>query len=157
MLSTDEIILKILQDSQRDGNLLLKPFIIQHPSNRVAEESNSIFVACVDSENNLEGFDFERFKDLVEILIVTKQQDYSEAVKVIKGISYEICRLLMEHKHCFPNKPIIRNVSPEYNRDYVLTRGHIMVQCLTEPINYNLEEEEYNKICKIIIDEMEEE
>ena len=157
MLSTDNIILKILQEAQNDGNPLLKPFIIQHPNNRVAEESNSIFVACVDSENNLEGFDFERYRDLVEILIVTKQREYSEAVKIIKGVSYEICRLIKKNKHDFPEKPVIRNVSPEYNRDFVLTRGHIMVQCLTEPINYDLSEDEYENICNIIIDKMEEE
>ena len=76
MLNVDETILQILQTEKKTGNQLLKHFHIQHPSKRVMEESNSIFVATVSSENNQDGFDFSSFRDLVEILIVTKQKDY---------------------------------------------------------------------------------
>ena len=153
MLSTDTTILEILNDAKKDGNQLLAPFIIQHPSKRVAEESNSIFVAVVSSENNLDGFDFNTFTDLVEILIVTKQQDYQLAIQIIKTISYEICRLIMENQHLFPNKPVIRNINPEFNMDFVLTRGHIMVQVHTEPVDYSLKEEDYRKVCEILLDD----
>lgn len=151
MLELDEIILKILHDAKRDNNILLKHFIIQHPSKRVAQESNSIFIACVSSENNIDGFDFSTFRDLVEILIVTKQNEYDKAIKVIKTVSTEICRLIMENTDKFPNKPVIRNINPEFNNDFLLTRGHIMVQCNTDPVTFDLTDDEYS-ICDIILE-----
>lgn len=150
MLSTDDIILQILRDAKNDGNGLLKYFHIQHPSNRIAQEDNNIFVACVSSENNIEGFEHSTFKDLVEVLIVTKQLEYEKAVLIIKNVSFEICRLIMENSNKFPNKPVIRNINPEFNKDYVLTRGHIMIQVNTAPIDFNVSDEDY-KICSIIL------
>lgn len=156
MLELDNIILKILTNEKNNGNRLLKHFHIQHPSKRVAEESNSIFVASVSSENNIDGFDFSSFTDLCEILIVTKQQDYNKAIKIIKTVSYEICRLIMENQNLFPNKPVIRNVNPEFNMDFILTRGHIMVQCKTNPITFDLSEDEYN-ICDLYLEGIKDE
>ena len=153
MLSTDEIILQILMDEKKAGNTLLQHFHIQHPSKRVAEESNSIFVACVSSENNLEGYDFNTFKDLVEILIVTKQVDYTKAINIIKTVSKEICRLIIKNQKKFPNKPTIRNINPEFNHDYVLNRGHIMIQCNTEPVSFDITDDEYS-ICEVILNEI---
>lgn len=156
MLSTDNIILEILNTEKQNGNPLLQDFHILHPSKRVAEESNSIFVACVSSENNLEGYDFTSFRDLVEILIVTKQLDYSKAIMLIKTITTEICRLILKNQRKFPNKPVIRNINPEYNHDYVLNRGHIMVECKTEPVSFEVNDEDY-RICEIILNEIKEE
>jgi len=152
MLNLDNIILNILTNEKNNGNNLLKHFHIQHPSKRVAEESNSIFVACVSSENNIDGFDFSSFRDLVEILIVTKQEDYSKAITIIKTVSYEICKLIMSNRDKFPNKPIIRNVNPEFNNDFVLNRGHILVECNTEPVTFDLTDDEYN-ICNVYLKE----
>ncbi len=152
MLSTDKTILRLLQEEKRDGNLLLRHFHIQHPNKRVAEESNSIFIACVSSENQQDGFDFSSFRDLVEILIVTKQKDYSKAIKIIKTVSYEICRIIMNNRNRFVNKPIIRNVNPEFNNDFVLTRGHIMIEAVTEPVDFEITDEMYN-ICDLILNE----
>lgn len=157
MLSTDNVILNILKDEKEKGNEILQPFNISHPSKRVAMESNSIFVACVSSENQLEGFDFERFKDLVEILIVTKQLDYNDAISLIKTVTYEICHLIHENSDKFPLRPVIRSINPEFNRDYVLTRGHIMVQCITEPVDWNVSDDEYWNVCNVIIKKIMEE
>lgn len=159
MLSTDETILNILQTEKKNGNKLLQHFLIQHPSKRVAEESNSIFVACVSSENREDGFEFSSFQDLVEILIVTKQKDYRKAITIVKTVCYEICKVIMQNRKEFPNKPVIKNVNPEFNRDYILTRGHILVQVNTNPVTFEITDEMYN-ICDIyledvIIDEQE--
>ena len=151
MLELDNIILEILTTEKNKGNTLLKHFLIQHPSKRIAEESNSIFVACVSTENNIDGFDFSSFRDLVEILIVTKQQDYNKAIRIIKTVSTEICRLIMQNTDKFPNKPIIRNINPEFNMDFVLTRGHIMVECNTDPVTFDIDDDEYN-ICELILE-----
>ena len=156
MLETDNIILNLLLEEKTNGNQLLKHFHIQYPNKRVAEESNSIFVASVSSENNIDGFTFSTFRDLVEILIVTKQKDYSKAIHIIKTISKEICRIIMTNTQEFPNKPIIRNINPEFNRDFVLTRGHIMVQVNTEPVDFELTDDEYN-ICNLYLDGIDEE
>lgn len=154
MLELDNIILEILTEAKQDGNQLLKHFLIQHPSKRVAEESNSIFVACISSENNIDGFDFSSFRDLCEILIVTKQNDYSKAIRIIKTVSTEICRLIMENTDKFPNKPTIRNINPEFNMDFILTRGHIMVQCNTDPITFDISDDEYS-ICELILEDID--
>ena len=133
MLLTDEIIVNILLKAKSEGNKLLKHFKIGFPSKRVVQESNSIFVGAVDSESNLEGFDFSSFTDLVEVLIVVKNRDYQESVKIIKTVAKEIVRLIYENNDLFDNKPIIRNLTPEYNKDFVLTRGHLRIQMKTNP------------------------
>ena len=59
MLSTDNIIFDLLLDEQTNNpDSLLSDFLIQYPNKRVAEESNSIFIACVSSENNQTGYEF---------------------------------------------------------------------------------------------------
>lgn len=153
MLSADETILNILSEEKKNGNQLLKHFHIQHPSKRVAEESNSIFVATVSSENRLDGFDFSSFRDLVEILIVTKQKDYRKAITIIKTVSYEICRVIMDNRKEFPNRPVIRNINPEFNNDFILTRGHIMIEVNTEPETFEITDEMYN-ICSLYLNDV---
>lgn len=153
MLNTDEKILKILVNEKSNGNKLLKHFHIQCPNKRVAEESNSIFVATVSSENNQDGLDFSSFRDLVEILIVTKQKDYKKAIKIIKIVSYEICRIIMNNREKFANKPVIRNVNPEFNNDFILTRGHILIEVNTEPETFELTDDEYN-ICDVYLNDV---
>lgn len=153
MLSADETILNILSEEKKNGNQLLKHFHIQHPSKQVAEESNSIFVATVSSENRLDGFDFSSFRDLVEILIVTKQKDYRKAITIIKTVSYEICRVIMDNRKEFSNRPVIRNINPEFNNDFVLTRGHIMVEVNTEPETFEITDEMYN-ICSLYLNDV---
>ena len=153
MLSTDEIIINILLNAKKDGHELLKHFKIGFPSEQVAEESNSIFVASVDSENHSVGYDFQQFLDRVEVLIVTKNKDYQTAIRIIKTVSREIIKLVNENQQLFANKPVVERVTPEYNRDFVLTRGHIMFQVKTmEDMSI---EEDYMKVCQILIDDME--
>ena len=90
MLSIDELIYDILITEQENGNELLQHFHIQYPSPKVAEESNSIFVAVVSSEPNTEMLDSTEYRDLVEILVVTKIKEYRDAVTVIKTTIREI-------------------------------------------------------------------
>lgn len=155
MLSSDEIIKKILQEEKEVGNRILEPFNIQYPNQRLAEESNNIFIATVSSENQQDGFEFSTFNDLVEIYVITKQLDYEKATILIKAVCLEICKLIIKNRDKFPTKPVIRNINPEFNRDYVLNRGRIMVQVLTEPVTFDLTDEEYN-ICSVILNEIKE-
>ena len=155
MLQSDEIILKILLKAQNDGNQLLNHFKIGYPSKQVVQESNSIFVGAVDSESNIEGFDFSSFTDLVEVLIVTKNRNYTEALKIIKTVSKEITKLIYENNDLFDNKPIIRNITPEYNRDFVLTRGHLRIQVKSEPESLVPSEEDYY-LCNLLLEKIEE-
>ncbi len=155
MLQSDEIILKILLKAQNDGNQLLNHFKIGYPSKQVVQESNSIFVGAVDSESNIEGFDFSSFTDLVEVLIVTKNRNYTEALKIIKTVAKEITKLIYENNDLFDNKPIIRNITPEYNRDFVLTRGHLRIQVKSEPESLVPNEEDYY-LCNLLLEKIEE-
>lgn len=150
MLASDCIILDILTKSKNEGNKLLKHFKIGYPTKELAQENNTILVACVSSENQLSGFDFEEFRDLVEILIVTKQEDNIKASKIIKTVSYEICRLIMKNMELFPNKPIIRNINPFFDVDMTLTRGQVMVNVNTEPVDFDLSEDIINEVCNLI-------
>ena len=154
MLATDEIILNILLDAKSDGNDLLKYFKINYPSNALAEESNSIFVASVDAEAHTVAFDSQSFVDKVEVLIVTKNREYQNAIRIIKTVSREVIRLVMEKQDLFPTKPIVERVTPEYNKDYVVTRGHIMFQVKTGMDNFDITEETAT-ICQILTDEMD--
>lgn len=154
MLSTDEIILNILLDAKSEGNDLLKHFKINYPSNALAEESNSIFVASVDAEAHTITYDAQSFVDKVEILIVTKNREYQKAIRIIKTVSREVIRLVMENQDLFPTKPLVERVTPEYNKDYVVTRGHIMFQVKTGLDNFDITEETAT-ICQILTDEMD--
>ena len=77
-----------------------------------------------------------------------------KAINVIKTVSREIVRLILEKKHLFDNKPVIERITPEYNKDYVLTRGHIMVQVKTTPDNFDSTDDFYN-VCKILTNDMD--
>ena len=155
MLHSDETILKILLKAKNDGNSLLKHFKIGYPSKQVVQESNNIFVGAVDSESNIEGFEFSSFTDLVEVLIVTKNRNYAESIKIIKTVAKEITKLIYENSDLFDNKPIIRNLTPEYNRDFVLTRGHLRIQVKTKPESLVPSEDDYY-LCNLLLEEIEE-
>ena len=160
MLQTDEIILNILLDAKKDKdnpNQLLQKFKIGYPNKKISQESNSIFIGVVDSESYGEGFAHSQFRDLVEILIVTKNRDYKNAMNIIKTVSLEIIKLIYENKDKFPNKPVIRNVTPDYGADYVITRGHILVQCITNPIDFYVDDATITDVCKLIVNDIEEE
>lgn len=150
MLSTDNTILNILTEAKKEGNPLLKHFKIGYPTKELAQENNTILVAVVSSENELNGFDFEEFRDLVEILIVTKQKDNIKASKIIKAVAYEICRLILKNEDLFPNKPIIRSVNPFFDVDMTLTRGQVMVNVNTEPVDFDLSEDIILEVANLI-------
>lgn len=152
MLSSDEIIYNILTNAQQD-NELLQQLHIEYPSRKVAEESNSIFIAAVSSEPNNEMLDSTEYRDLVEILVTTKIRDYRDAVTVIKTVIREITRILKQSNE-FDVTPIVRNIAPEYNSNFVLNKGHIMVEVLTE-IEDNIPQETYDKVCSILINNIE--
>lgn len=153
MLSSDEIIYNYLLQEKENGNQLLQYFHISYPSKNIARESNSIYVACVSSEPESETLEGTEYRDLIEILVVTKIRDYKRAVTVIKTIISEIIRLIKECPD-FVTRPVIRNISPEYNQDFVLTKGHIMVECLSGVEDYN-EPELIGNVCKILIEDIE--
>lgn len=154
MLATDEIILQILMDAKSEGNDLLQYFKINYPSNRVAEESNSIFIASVDAEAHTISMEGQSFVDRVEVLIVTKNREYQKAIDIIKTVSREVISLVMNSKDKFPNKPIVERVTPEYNNDFVLTRGHIMFQVNTGMDDFDAEAEKL-RICQILTEDMD--
>ena len=154
MLSTDETILNILIDAKTEGNELLQYFKINYPSEKVSEESNSIFIASVDSESHTFAMDSQSFVDRVEVLIVTKNRDYQKAIDIIKTVSKEVISLVMKNSHLFPNKPVVERVTPEYSNDFVLTRGHIMFRVNTGMDDFDIAEEK-TRICQILTEDME--
>ena len=154
MLSSDETIFSILKNEKNNGNEILKHFQIMYPSKKVASESNSIFIAAVSSEINEEMYDASEYRDLVEILITTKIKDYQRAILTIKTVSREIIRLIRKNSDLFPVKPSVRNIAPEYNSNYVLNRGHIMIECLTDFEDYINDDETVEKVCKILLNDV---
>ena len=153
MLNVDEIIMNILLDAKKEGNPLISKFKLNYPSKKIAQESNSIFVATVNAEARDQGFEFATYLESAEILIVTKNKDYQTAMRIIKVVSREIIQLLLKNSGKFPNRPVMSNVTPEYNKDFVLTRGHIMVQCMGNPEGIDNDEEEKITICQILSEE----
>ena len=150
MLNTDETILNILLTAKNNGNKLLKHFKISYPDKTLAEENNCILVAVVSAENNLTGFDSQTFKDLVEILVITKQKDNRKAIRIIKTVSKEICQLIMDNIDQFPNKPVIRNINPFFDVDLVLNRGQVMVQCNTAPFDWINTDGDIETVCNLL-------
>ena len=155
MLSNDETICSLLIDEKNNGNEVLKHFQILYPSKKVASESNSIFIAVVSSEMHTEMTEASEYKDLIEILITTKIKDYKRAIFTIKVVSKEIIRILKENSDSFPYKPIIRNIAPEYNPNFVLNRGHIMIECLSGIEKDENDDKTIRHVCKILMDDTE--
>lgn len=153
MLASDEIIYNHLLQEKEDGNKLLQYFHISYPSKNIARESNTIYVATVSSEPENETHTGTEYRDLIEILVATKIRDYQRAVTVVKTVIREIIRLIKECP-AFVTRPVIRNIAPEYNQDFVLTKGHIMVECLTPVEDYNTPEI-FDRVCKILDGEIE--
>ena len=154
MLSSDETIYSILKDEKEKRNEILKHFQILYPSKKVASESNSIFIGVVSSEIHTEMTEASEYKDLIEILITTKIKDYKRAIFTIKVVSKEIIRILKENSDLFPFKPIIRNIAPEYNPNFVLNRGHIMVECLSDIEKDGNDDETIRNVCRILTDDI---
>lgn len=157
MLQSDEIIFNILKTAKEDGNELLHYFKLGYPSRLIAKDVNSIFVASVDSESYQEGTDYSQYRDMVEIVVVTKKRDYLESLDVIKTVCREIVKLIYENVDKFHNKPVVRNITPDYGTDYVVNRGHIMVQVTTEPFRFDNNEADINRVCQILVNDIEEE
>ena len=65
-------------------------------------------------------------------------------------------KLIYHNTDLFDNKPIIRNITPEYNRDFVLTRGHMMIQVKSKIESLVPSEDEYT-LCNILLNKIEEE
>lgn len=156
ILRTDEIIYNILFEAkENEDSPLLEYFQIRYPSEQSLKESNAIFVGMVDSESVNEGYDFSEYRDLVEILIITKKRDYQEALAIIKTMSRYIVSLIKKNKAKFPNKPVIRNITPEYGNNFVLNRGHILVQVNTAPVDDEVLEDEELRICELLMGDIE--
>lgn len=153
MLSSDEIIFNLLKEAKENGNEILQHFHISYPNKTIVKESNSIYVAVVSSEPNTELFDATEYRDLVEVMVVTKIKDYRRAVTVIKTVIREIIRLIKTYDE-FPIRPEIRNIAPEYNPNFIINKGHIMVEVLTE-IDDCLTEDIVDNVCKILSEDIE--
>lgn len=167
MLQSDEKIVDILLKEKKEGNKLLQHFKISYPSDKVAEQSNTIFVGVADYQVTKEGFDFDEGTDLIDILVVTKKKDniknkkinknvYSESKFIIKMVLREIRKILYksENVQYLGSKPSIKNMTPEYNPNYVLNRGHMLVQIKVIDDNEDIEDE-IDCVCKILMGEIE--
>ena len=104
---------------------------------------------------NILKLDIHLNKLFKKTIIVTKNRNYSESMKIIKIMSKEITRLIYENSDLFDNKPIIRNLTPEYNKDFVLTRGHMRIHVKSKPESLVPSEDEY-ALCNILLEKIEE-
>lgn len=155
MLSSDELIYNLLTTAKTDGNPLLEHFYISYPDKTIMRESNAIYIAVVSTEPSMELYDSTEYRDLVEILVSTKIKDYRRAVNVIKTVIREIIRILKtDAGDDFSIRPVIRNIAPEYNPNYVLNKGHIMVEVITE-IDNVISDETVENVCNILTEDIE--
>lgn len=170
MLQTDEKIVEILMKEKHENkNPLLKHFKISYPNPNIAQESNTIFVGIADYESGDNGFDFDAGTDLVDILVVTKKRPnkynkktdktiYDESKHIIKIVLLEIRRLLQldENVEILGNMPRFRNITPEYSKNYVINRGHMMLQLkvIDEITDYS---EDFERVCNILLEDIIEE
>ncbi len=154
MLESDEIIYNYLIEKKESGNELLQHFHIKYPDKNIAMESNSIFVGAISSESETETNAGTEYRDLVEILVTTKIKDHDRAVKVIKTTIREVIKVIKECPY-FTQRPRVRNISADYDsRNYLLNRGHIMVECLSGVEEYDTPDDVEN-VCKILIEDLE--
>lgn len=168
MLTTDEKIVEILmKEKVENNNPLLQYFKISYPNNTIAQMSNTIFVGVADYESKENGFEFDKGTDLVDILVVTKKMDnkgnkktdkqiYSESKKIIKTVMLEIRRILQKEENIeiLGGLPRFRNITPEYSPNYVLNRGHMMLQLnVIDDIEYDSENIE--SVCSLLVENID--
>lgn len=149
-LTSDIRILKLLLNEKKNGNILLENFRINFPDKTLNEDVNAIHVACVSSENAQSGLDHQTFTDLVEIVITTKKLGYPEAIKVIKIVSEEICRIIKNDEY-LGQRVTVRSISPVHQKDtFVLKKGHILLQFKTEPMAFSRNDDDLFECCRIL-------
>jgi len=155
MLSTDTKVLNILLKAKKEGHPLLKYYNIKYPDKTINQEKNSIHVACVNAENNEAGLDHQTFTDLVEIVITSKTVEYPRAVQIIKTVTKEIIYLLKNDPY-LAQRLVVRSISPIYEKDtYILKKGHIILQFKTDPVKWDDDDEEFDKVCKWLLKDIE--
>lgn len=153
-LTTDARILNLLLDEKANGNVLLQHFQINYPDKTLNEDINAIHVACVSADNAQSGLDHQTFTDLVEIVITTKKLEYPKAIKVIKFVSEEICRIVKNDDY-LSQRVIVRSISPVHQKDtFVLKKGHILLQFKTDPISFTDNEEGLFECCRILTENL---
>ena len=167
MLSSDEKIVDILlYEKYENNNKLLQYFHIGYPSNKIAQTSNSIYVACVDYESKEQVLGADKGRDLVDILITTKKKDnphnserqnYSESKTIIKTVMHEIRKLLRTDyaTNKLGGTITVRNMTPEYTPNtYVLNRGHMLLQ-MDVIQDFGVYEDEVDCVCELLVGDIE--
>ena len=91
--------------------------------------------------------------EIILKILLKAQNDGNQLLNHFK-IGYP-SKLIYENNDLFDNKPIIRNITPEYNRDFVLTRGHLRIQVKSEPESLVPSEGDYY-LCNLLLEKIEE-
>ena len=62
----------------------------------------------------------------------------------------------MKNANKFPNKPVIRNINPYFDVNLTVTRGQIMVNVITEPVDFKIDKDTVENVCNILVKNIKE-
>lgn len=147
MLSSDVNIYNILQKAKNNKDELISEFSLEFPSEKMAEDSNTIFVGLMDSKPYKRTHQSQDYLEMVDIIVVTKINDYVTASRVLKTVIIHILSLLRDNKEL--GLFDIVEIRPNYTEFGVLRNMHLIISVHSDEIFQNETEEIYN-ICKIL-------
>lgn len=125
-MTSDFLIFNILKNSDDE---FIQGCNIKYIDRSVpAEEDNTIYVANVDCESELETFAESTYTALVNIYVKTKNTDYIEGSRLLRTIVKHIKYVLKQDNECRSRNIVFRNIKYEYGSGYTLKGLHLLVQ-----------------------------
>lgn len=92
MFGADYEVYEFLVNAKSE-DAVLNEFNIEYISKNIAVASNTIFVGLSEAKPTTRTHHSQKYNELVDIVINTKQEDYTEAMKIFRSVAERIMKL----------------------------------------------------------------
>lgn len=100
-------------ESVKDDDLVLKEFNLEYPSEKISVASNTIFIGLSEAKPTQRTHQSQKYNELVDIVISTKQSNYSEAMKIFRVVAGKLMKILRDSKE-FSDRFNVISFIPKY-------------------------------------------
>lgn len=147
MLSSDVEVYNILQKAKNNNDTLISNFSLEFPSEKMAQDSNTIFIGLMDSKPYNRTHQSQDYLEMVDIIVTTKKNDYIQASRILKTTIIHILKIIREDKSL--GLFDIVEIRPNYTEFGVLRNMHLIISIHTDEI-FEQDSDELYKICNIL-------
>jgi uncharacterized protein YbgA (DUF1722 family) len=115
MFGADYDVYNFLINNKSDDKVL-NEFNIEYPSSSISVASNTIFVGLSEAKPTTRTHHSQKYNELVDIVISTKQANYTEAMKIFRSVAERIMKLFRASPD-FNNRFNVISFIPKYLSD----------------------------------------